>query len=174
MALIQFEPLTQENIQTYIVVGTQSYTEHYLHLWERNDPTPYLATSFTHDVVTQELKNANCVNFLVKHNNTNAGILKISLHHEWGKWSATDALYLHRIYLLKSATGKGVGKAVLQFTEKLARDLKKKVIWLEAMKKGQAVHFYEKNGFEVVGESHVPLKGVLNNEKEMWVLAKVL
>lgn len=172
--MTHFEPLTKENIENYIQVGTQSYIEHYLHLWKEHDPSSYLATSFTPKVVTYELNDPNCINFLVKYDEKNAGILKISLNHEWGKWSAKEALYLHRVYLLKSTTGKGVGKAVLDFTQNLAQGLQKKVIWLEAMKKGRAVQFYQKNGYQLIGESNVELKGILDHEKEMWVLAKTL
>jgi GNAT superfamily N-acetyltransferase len=165
------EPVTLSTADTYIAVGTQSYTEHYLHLWENQIPT-YLKSSFTKKVVAQELNDPNCLNYLVKHNNKNAGILKISLDQKWGQWTAEEALYLHRIYLLKNVTGKNVGKSVLDFIQNLAKGRRKKIIWLEAMKKGRAKTFYQKNGYEIIGESAVELPGVLQAEKEMWVMGK--
>lgn len=169
---IVFEPISAATIGTYIDVGTQSYCEHYLHLWEKQDPQAYLSISFTKEVVKKEINDPNCLNFLVKSQNESAGILKISKDVRWGDWSEKDALYLHRIYLLKSATGRTIGKAVLDFTEKLARDLQKKIIWLEAMKNGKAKSFYLRNGYTTIGESNILLPGVLEDEKEMWVLAK--
>ena len=171
---VEFEPLTQNTITAYCQVGTQSYKEHYLHLWQRQDPTPYLSTSFIEEVVQRELNDHNCRNFLVKSDGENAGILKISIDYPWGQWSAKDALYLHRIYLLSSATGKNLGTSVLNFVEKMAQKFSKKIVWLETMKKGRAKAFYQNNGYQIIGESAVELPGVLPSESGMWVVAKVL
>lgn len=169
---IIFEALTIDTVPTYIEVGSQSYREHYLHLWTNHDPTPYLNTSFTSKVVIRELNDLNCRNYLLKFQGAPAGILKIVINQGWGNWEAKDALYLHRIYLLKDATGRNIGKAVLDFTHHLAHRLQKKIIWLETMKKGQAKNFYQKHGYEMIGESNVELPGVLEEEKAMWVMGK--
>lgn len=167
-----FDPLTPETVPAYIEVGIQSYSAHYIHLWENQDPTPYLETSFTHDVVIKELNDPDCYHYLLKFNGKNAGILKLSTDQGWGRWGTKDALYLHRIYLLKNATGKNIGKAVLDFVEQLAHNFQKKIIWLEAMKKGKAKDFYQKHGYTIIGASHIELPGVLNEEKEMLVMGK--
>ena len=171
---IIFESLTLENVPTYIEVGRQSYEEHYLHLWKNQDPTPYLETSFANNVVTKELNDPYSHNYLVKFQGVHAGILKVVTNKGWGHWEAKDALYLHRIYLLKNVTGKSIGKAVLDFTQNLALHFQKTMIWLEAMKKGQAKNFYQKHGYEMIGESNVELPGVLEEEKAMWVMGKQL
>ena len=171
---VLFKPLTLESVATYMNVGTQSYKEHYLHLWKNQDPTSYLETSFTKEVVLNELQDANCHNYLLEFRGSYAGILKIVLDEGWGEWTAKEALYLHRIYLLRNCTGKSIGKAVLDFTLQLAKDHKKEIIWLEAMKKGNAKSFYQKHGYTIIGESNVELSGVLEEEKEMWVMAKRL
>ncbi len=170
---VVFEPVTLETMNTYIEVGTQSYKEHYLHLWENQIPT-YLTTSFTKKVVQKELSNPNCRNYLVKSQYKNAGIIKITVDQAWGEWNSGEALYLHRIYLLKNTTGKNIGTTTLNFVENLAMKQKKKIIWLEAMKKGNAKEFYHKNGFEVIGDAEITLPGVLQEEKEMWVMGKRL
>ena len=171
---VSFEPLTKKTIPSYIEVGTQSYKEHYLHLWKGQDPKPYLDISFTKEVAQLELDDPNCLNYLVKCQNVNAGILKIEIDHKCADWSANDALYLHRIYLLKSATGQNIGKKVLAFTDNLARNFNKKVIWLETMKKGKAKNFYQNHGYQTIGESNVQLLGILEEEKAMWVMVKHL
>jgi len=66
------EPVTLSTADTYIKIGTQSYTEHYLHLWENQIPT-YVKSSFTKKVVQQELNDPNCLNYLVKHNKKKCG-----------------------------------------------------------------------------------------------------
>ncbi|MEO0570888.1 MAG: GNAT family N-acetyltransferase [Bacteroidota bacterium] len=167
-----FAPLTKETVPAYIEVGAQSYTEHYLHLWENQDPTPYLETSFIVKVVIRELNDPHCYQYLLKFQEEYVGVLKIVTHQGWGNWAAEDTIYLHRLYLLKNATGKNIGKAVLDFTQNFGHSLQKKIIWLEAMKKGKAKNFYQKNGYAIIGESNVELSGALAEQKAMWVMAK--
>ena len=172
--VIHFEKLTEKTIAKYCALGRQSYTEHYLHLWEGNDPKSYLNTSFTEEVVTQELKDPNCRNFIVKHDRSNAGILKVSIDKGCVNFTHREALYLHRIYLLNEYSGKGIGKATLNFVTDMATSFRKKIIWLEAMKKGSAHKFYMSNGFEILGDTKVALPGVIEKESEMWLLGKNL
>ncbi|NKI32974.1 GNAT family N-acetyltransferase [Croceivirga thetidis] len=171
---INFEALTEKTIPTYSSLGKQSYVEHYLHLWQNSNPKPYIESSFTVDVVTTEFKDSNCQNFLVKYNGSNAGVLKVSINKSCNGFTAEEALYLHRIYLLKEFSGKGIGKATLKFVVKLAKEFQKKVIWLEAMKKGKAHQFYQSNGFKTIGETTVNLPNVLPWESAMWILAKTI
>ncbi len=171
---ISVVPLTEEKVPHYLKVGQQSYNEHYLHLWENRNPKSYLNVSFTETQVQQELQDPNSQNYLVKYGEAYAGVLKLSLSQGWGSWKDQEALYLHRIYLLKAFSRKGVGKAVLDFVTRFAKDLEKKVIWLETMKKGKALDFYRSNGFEIAGATEIYLEGVLPAEKEMWVLVKTL
>ncbi len=169
---IQFIPLSRKNIDTYITVGEQSYNAHYLHLWENNNAIPYISASFTTEVVTSELVHANCDNYVIVVDRVPAGVLKITRHKACANFTEKEALYLHRLYLKKEFTGKGIGNEVLLFCVDRARRLQKKVIWLEAMKKGNALAFYQKNGFGIIGETQIALPGVKPDQKEMWVLAK--
>lgn len=171
---IGFEPLEGATVSDYIKTGVQAYNEHYLHLWKDRNSDSYISISFTEETVNQELTNSNSLNFLIKYEDLNVGILKISKNKGWGKWKDRNALYLHRLYLLNAYSGKGIGRTALEFTEKSAINLNKKVVWLEAMKKGDALNFYLKNGFNIVGETSIELKGIKPTEKEMWVLAKLL
>ncbi|MEM8507704.1 MAG: GNAT family N-acetyltransferase [Bacteroidota bacterium] len=169
---ISFKTLNQDLLNAYITVGKQSYREHYLHLWNKRNPKSYFEVSFSESQVHFEIGDLNCENYLVQYGQEYAGILKLSKHRGWGPWPDREALYLHRIYLLRAFSGKGIGSVTLQFVEAYARKLGKKVIWLETMKKGKALNFYNNNGFEIAGETQIDLQGVLPDEKEMWVLTK--
>lgn len=169
---IDFQPLHPDLLRDYIAVGKQSYSEHYLHLWKNQNPQSYFEVSFTVPQVQFEMRDSNSENYLIRCDQEYAGILKLSKHQGWGSWTDHEALYLHRIYLLQGFSGKGVGKVTLEFVETYAKKLAKKVIWLETMKKGKALNFYKNNGFEIAGETQIDLRGVLPEEKGMWVLIK--
>lgn len=169
-----FETVTSKSIDLYCRLGEQSYREHYLHLWKKREPKPYLSTSFVKQVVTEELLDENCENYIVLHEGQAAGILKLAKHKAIAGFSSKHALYLHRVYLLKAFSNKGIGNATLRFVTKQAATLHKEVIWLEAMKKGRAHKFYQKNGFEIIDETKVQLPGIIASEQEMWIMAKRL
>nr|WP_297786062.1 GNAT family N-acetyltransferase [uncultured Allomuricauda sp.] len=171
---VGLEPTNVTNLDTYLAVGVKSYCEHYLHLWENNDPTPYISHGLTKEVVELELSDTNALNYIVNLNEEPIGILKLVINCGIDDISDSDALKAEKIYLLKEHAGKGIGKQLLQFIEETARKLNKKVIWLDAMQKGNPVHFYQKNGYVIKRESEVILPHVKPSEKAMWILTKNL
>ncbi|WP_343485716.1 GNAT family N-acetyltransferase [Allomuricauda sp. d1] len=171
---VAFETVTEKTIGVYIDTGKQSYIEHYLHLWKNDDPSPYISRSFTPEIVRSEINDDNNAHFLVKMNNDTMGIVKLVLNKGFGAFDGEEALLAEKIYLLKDHSGRGLGKQVLQFIMKLAKRLNKKVVWLDTMKKGRTLGFYQKNGFKIVKETSLKLSNVKISESAMWVLAREL
>lgn len=168
------EPVTQKTVDIYVAVGKQSYQEHYLHLWENQDPSPYISGSFTGEVVAKDLENPNLGHFLVKTGERMAGIVKLVLDSPLDEHNAEESLLAQKIYLLKSYSGQGLGKKVLELIEAHAKNLEKKILWLDTMQKGGPIKFYLKNGFEIKKESELTLPHAIPSEKPMWVLTKQL
>jgi predicted GNAT family N-acyltransferase len=61
-----------------------------------------------------------------------------------------DSAKLRQMAVLNALQGKGIGRALMQFAENLARDHGYKVLTMHARK--NAVGFYEKMGYRVKGE----------------------
>lgn len=171
---IFLEPITVSTLETYLIVGKKSYCEHYLHLWENEDPTPYISNGFTEKVVQRELEDPNTMNFLTKLGNITVGIVKLVKNCGIDELSGVDTLKAEKIYLLKEHSGKGLGKEILRQIEELAVGLGKRFIWLDTMQKGNPIHFYLKNGYVIKRESEIPLPGAKASEKAMWILTKRL
>lgn len=171
---VSFHPLTLETFQTYIQVGTTSYNQHYLHLWEDNDPTPYLESSFTHQVLEKEMKDKNTDLYIIFSGGVPVGILKIVKDSPVDNYTSEETILLEKIYVLKEYSGKGIGKKAMGFVEDYGRKLNKKVLWLDTMKKGPAMQFYLKNGFEIHSEKLLGFHKVLEAEKPMYILIKSL
>ena len=170
--IIHFEPLTQAKYQTYIDVGGRAYRQHYLHLWVGEDATPYLESSFTEQVLEQEATDKNTALFLINYNGIAVGILKFTINCGLPPLSEKEALYLDKIYILNEYSGKGIGKKVLQFVALRAKENFKKVVWLDTMQNGPALHFYLKNGFEIRHERLLGFSGLVEKERPMFVLTK--
>lgn len=171
---IILEAIGPSTLETYISVGIKSYREHYLHLWENEDPTPYISNSFTKAVVEQELADPNSFNYLIKVEDTVLGIVKLVRDCGVDELLPEETLKAEKIYLLKAHSGQGLGKKVLQWIENHAKSLNKKVVWLDTMQKGNPILFYQKNGYVVKRESEVILPRVKPSEKAMWILTKRL
>lgn len=169
---IDFLPVSEKNIQRYIKVGVQSYTEHYLHLWKNQDPSPFINAYLTQGKVVSNLKDPNQLYFIIVFDGLDVGILNITLDAKTGYFLSERNLLLNKIYLLKDYSNIGIGTKTLLFTEALARKYTKEITWLYAMKKGKPLSFYKKHGYEIIKEAIIELDNVLDHEKEMWLMAK--
>jgi ribosomal protein S18 acetylase RimI-like enzyme len=68
---------------------------------------------------------------------------------------APQTVRLRQMAVLNDLQGKGIGKALMQFAENLARDRGYKKITMHARQ--NAVGFYEKMGYRRVGESFIEI-----------------
>jgi ribosomal protein S18 acetylase RimI-like enzyme len=77
-----------------------------------------------------------------------------------------------RIYSVKYAIGRGVGRKLMQTCHDIAKQKKKNVLWLGVWEKNQrAIDFYSKWGFEKFGEQQF----VLGDDVQIdWLMKKEL
>ncbi len=171
---IAITALTQELFDVYCAIGIKSYRQYYLHLWENKDPAPYINASFSQSILGQELAHPNHEHFIIYQGASPVGIFKVLLHSKIATYSSKEALLLEKLYLLREYSGKGIGTEVLNFVEKRTKELKKRILWLDTMKKGPAVNFYLKNGFEILREGVLEFPNVLKSERQMLILYKAV
>ncbi len=171
---IQFIPVNRANAKTYITVGIRSYTQHYLHLWENRDPSPFINKFLSQKNLAADLKKPLQHFFIIKNGDKAVGILNFSLDAHHTALNVDKTVLLNKLYLIRSAANKGIGAIGLNFVEAFAKKHRKKVVWLYAMQKGRPKHFYQKNGYEIITASEITLTKVLEEEKHMWLMAKYL
>ena len=165
-----WKPLSPENLVGYLEAGRQAYREHYTHLWQHHDPTPYLSAHFTREKMLCDLENTALRHGVLVFEGEAAGIFKLDLGKDSGEFHPGQALFIEKIYLKKNCTGKGFGSALLGHLGQYARSLGRRGLWLEAMARGQARDFYLEQGFRFLGHAEVPYPEVLPEERAMWVL----
>ena len=173
-AVVKVTRLTQNRIADYISTGTKAYNQHYTHLWEEGDSSPYVQSSFATGVLERELAEVNSEHCVIDSKDGCIGILKLMTYQNLEPYQASECLLLEKIYLLKNATGRGFGKQVLQFVERRAEELGKKMVWLDTMKNGPALSFYLQNGFDIHSETKLGLPGVIEERSAMYQLVKRL
>lgn len=83
-----------------------------------------------------------------------------------------STLEIARIYAATNAIGKGVGKALMEKSLAIAKELKKDIVWLGVWEHNQrAINFYTKWGFEKFS-THVFQLG--DDPQTDWLMKKVL
>jgi len=171
---LQFVPVVGDNILVYIKVGVQSYEEHYQYLWKHRDITPFIAANLTQQVVEHSLSDPCQKLFIIYRKNTAVGILALTLDALLDMPDSRNNILLNKLYLLRAATGSGIGTAALSFLEKFARAYHKQLLWLFTMQKGKPKYFYWRNGYKIVKPAEITLPNVLDEEKPMWLMVKRL
>lgn len=64
---------------------------------------------------------------------------------------------LHKIYVLPETQGKGIGKMLIDKAEALARENESRALSLNVNRYNNALGFYQKIGFEIVGEEDIDI-----------------
>jgi len=171
---VRLEPLEPGEHETYCKTGQQAYRDHYLHLWPEQDPSPYIRTSFTNERIAQESREENTLHFMVCLGDRYIGIVKLVKYQQIRDLPQSAPMFLEKIYLLKRYTGKGYGQKILEQIESLSIKQGMKTLWLATMKKGFPLRFYQKYGFNIVGEQQLPFQESIPEERGMYILSKSL
>lgn len=162
---------SEDDIPQILEVYKQSYKEHYLYLWTDNGEN-YMNASFTKEKITSEMNVLHSQFYLIYDQELAIGVLKINNNKSSDGKKNTDALEIERLYFLKEAAGKGLGKATLKMVSQLAANENKKTIWLKAMKCSDAFKFYEKQNFTVTAEMDLTYLFIKDEFKGMVVMEK--
>jgi GNAT superfamily N-acetyltransferase len=155
-------------------IAVRAYSDHYLHLWY-DDGKWYIEKSFSEKKLLPELEDFNAWFFIIYHNKEAVGFWKLNIDAPLLDEENINALELERIYLTRSASGKGIGKKVIDYTSEIAQEKNKKLIWLKVMDSSSAtIQFYKKMGFEICGTAHLNFEMMKPEYRGMYVMKKLL
>ncbi len=171
---ISLKRITAADASLLSEIATKAYCDHYLHLWNEGGAW-YIEKSFAVKNLEAELNDANAWFFLVYYLNDAVGFIKLNIDAPLADEEGKDVLELERIYLTKSAAGKGIGKFILNYTFEVAVEKNKQLIWLKVMDSStEAIRFYRKMGFEIWGTYHLDFPQMKEEFRGMYVMKKML
>lgn len=162
---------SEDDIPQILKIYRQSYVEHYTYLWTDNGEN-YMNMSFTKEKIFSEMNDNNTRFFLIYSEKLPVGVLKINDSKSFNGAINNDSLEIERLYFLKEAAGKGLGKSTLEMVLELAASEKKKNIWLKAMKTADAVKFYQKQDFLTIGETDLSYPFLKDEFKRMVIMKR--
>lgn len=168
--IIEIKKISVNDVAMLSDIAIRAYCDHYTHLWY-DEGKWYTKKSFSKENLIHELKNENAQFFIIYFNKEAVGFLKLNI--EAPLKEETDALELERIYLTKSATGKGIGKYVFDFVMDIAKQQNKKLVWLKVMdSSADAIRFYKKMGFKICGDALLDFEMMKPELRGMYLLKR--
>lgn len=151
---LEIEKIDLSHLEILSEVATRAYFDHYKHLWY-DEGAWYAAKCFNTSQLAEEISDERNAFFLAILNQKPVGFLKLRPENQLIE-QAGNGFEIERIYLTNEATGRGVGKKLMEFAIEMAKTQNKDYVWLKAMDSSQdAIRFYEKLGFQVCGTSRL-------------------
>jgi ribosomal protein S18 acetylase RimI-like enzyme len=155
-------------------IAIHSYCDHYKYLWY-DEGKWYIEKSFSEENLLHELNEADARFFIIYYSKEAIGFLKLNINNPLPDEKNINALELERIYLTRSASGRGIGKKIIDYTINIAKETDKKLIWLKVMDSStDAIGFYKKMKFEVCGTAHLNFEVMKPEYRGMYVMKKML
>lgn len=164
---------TKENLNQLIEITQNTYREHYQYLW-KDKGEQYIQDNYSATALAKELADENVALYFITEATEIYGFLKLQINAPLEKYTAKDALELARIYLLKKATGKGIGKAVMQAVVEIALAKSKKIIWLKTMESSNTAVFYQSCGYQACGQTRLNIVGIYPELQKQLIMKKLL
>ena len=154
MMNLNIERISISEVEKLSEVATRAYFDHYRHLWY-DEGEWYAHKCFNVSQLIEELTDSKNLFFFAVLDGRHVGFLKIRPENQLAGQDG-NGFEVERIYLTNEATGRGVGRALMEFAIEMAQKQNKDYVWLKAMDSSQnAIRFYESLGFEICGTSRL-------------------
>lgn len=132
-----------EDIPIIQDLAKKSWNVAYADILKQEQIDYMLDLMYSNDAIRIHLENPNFQYYLIKENDEYLGFIGFEFHQE------LSTTKLHRIYFLKEAQGKGLGKKALDFIKEEVRKIGDNRITLAVNKHNHAKNFYESQGFQI-------------------------
>jgi ribosomal protein S18 acetylase RimI-like enzyme len=153
------------------------YVEHYLHLWYPGGAEWYMEEqAYPEKKLREELADPNNLHYIVyDEQELPLGYLKLRIKAILSGFEDKDCLEIERIYLHKAATGKGIGRQLMELSETMAKEYQRDILFLKAMDSSQdAIGFYQRMGYTIYGRLVLPFTQMKEAYRGMVILQKQL
>ncbi len=137
----------QKDISVIQDLAKRSWSFAYADILEQDQIDYMLDLMYSEEVLKKHFENPNYHYYLIQEDNQFLGFVGFEFHLE------PETTKLHRIYFLKEAQGKGLGKKALKFVINETEKIGNKRVILTVNKNNSAKNFYESQGFKIYDEA---------------------
>lgn len=152
--MIQIREATTNDAPLIALLARTTFTDTFGHYFsDPNDLETYLDHTFNVSKLKTSLTKANNIFWLAHYNEIPVGYAKLKLHSPSKFISTATCCQLQKIYVLKDYLSKKVGGPLQETLLERAKKEGFEKIWLSVLKaNARAIRFYEKNGFNTLGD----------------------
>lgn len=148
MSNCQIQPCTPANFEEWLGIAYESYYSTYDFVWEDGGDL-YLQKNFNRKILEKAYQAGAYIGLCLLEEKP-LGIVLFRLNYPCPLAPQQTQMLLDKIYLLKDAQGKGLGKWCMEWAEAYAQKHQQQSIWLTAMGFSSAYPFYEKLGYHTI------------------------
>jgi diamine N-acetyltransferase len=152
-------------------IARKSFWESHGHSAAAEDIEGYVDNKLTEEAFRTELLDERNIFHLIFHNGRPAGYSKIVLDSPLENIAAQNVTRLDRLYFLQEFHGLGLAQQLFEHNLHIAKQSKQAGIWLCTWTENhRAIAFYEKMGFQIIGESNFKISERHSNPNHLMGL----
>lgn len=146
---------TVEDIDLLHDISRETFADTFLPYNTYENVEKYMAKAYSKDQLISELNHPETFTYFALVDDQVAGFLKINFKSSQTEKNYPHSMEVHRIYVRQAFKRQGVGKALMNWAEKKAREAQVDYIWLGVWEHNDAaLAFYKSMGFQPF-ETHV-------------------
>jgi ribosomal protein S18 acetylase RimI-like enzyme len=170
--MISISRLTPADAGLLATIGGATLIQSHGHSAPPEIMQEYVHKSFSHEACSLELQDKHNTFHAAYYDGQPAGYSKIILASPHPAVPLQPVTKLERLYLLQEFYDRKIGHHLLQHALSLSKAAGEKGMWLNVWKEnGRAIRFYQKAGFQIVGESRFVLTPTHANPNWVMLLA---
>lgn len=153
MERYQIKPVTTADVKILQQISRETFQATFAAFTKPADMRRFLQADYATKKLLAEIQHPASRFFFLIYQEQVAGYLKVNVGPAQTEKVAQNALEVERIYLRTQFQHHGLGKILLNYAEKLARQEHKDYLWLGVYEHNtNAQHFYAHAGFRQVGQ----------------------
>jgi ribosomal protein S18 acetylase RimI-like enzyme len=165
---LSYKICSQSNLQELVEISRKTFISAFEKQNNPEDFKAYINKAFSKEQLNKELSLPNVSFYFVYKGNVLVGYFKLNEKEAQTEPFDDTSIEIERIYVLEEFQGQQLGKEMLQKIIEMAKQSKKKFIWLGVWEKNTlAIRFYERYGFEKFG-THPYIIG--NDVQTDWLM----
>ena len=148
MNAVALRPIDISHLQELKRLGKQTFTEAFARVNNPEDFNRYLKEAFSEKTLSGELLNPGSRFFFLYSDGQLCGYSKINTGTAQTEIREIEGMEIERIYVLKTHQGSGLGTWMLNRFQAMAREERKRYLWLGVWEENHdAIRFYKQHGF---------------------------
>lgn len=150
--MITIEKASTEDIKTVQAIAKETWAVTFVEILSQSQIGYMLEMMYSTEAIIKQMTEQNHVFFLASEGDKSVGYLSVEANYK-----GQSKTKIHKIYILPSAQGKGIGKLLIEKATQVAKEHQNQALSLNVNRNNIAVKFYETVGFTIVGQENIDI-----------------